>query len=208
MNSRGKTGEEADHTEDRMAASLYEAHITVESLSVLQAMLGNRFHHIYAPCLQVAGAHQAAPSFSIPIFDKITGNWSHQYVVIRCSWAETPLCFSDYWQLVVSIEDRPNGIDVDPQGALIAPCTIRYFQAAPVSKIEIFEFRISEGSRQEKETVRFDRAIRFLQENGRAFCIACQLDGPGIATDVHISDDEHMISEFLAGSELRLCLVP
>jgi hypothetical protein len=169
-------------------------------------MIGNSFHSIYAPCLQVAGGHLTAPSLSIPVFDRITGNWSNRYVIIQCNWSETPLTLTDYWQMFVSCEDKPDRIDVDSTGATVAPCMIKHFQATPVSKIEVYEFEWSPGLDQVRETVRYDQAIRFEQESGKAFCIACQLDGPGIATDVHISGDDATISQFLDGSRLRVSL--
>jgi hypothetical protein len=55
----------------------YSARVSEAGLSVLQSMIGNSFHTIYAPCLQVAGAHLTAPSLSIPVFDKVNGHWSH-----------------------------------------------------------------------------------------------------------------------------------
>jgi hypothetical protein len=183
----------------------YSARVSEAGLSVLQSMIGNSFHTIYAPCLQVAGAHLTAPSLSIPVFDKVNGHWSHRYVVIQCNWSETPLTLTDYWQMLVSCEDRPDRIDVDPTGAIVAPCTIKYFQSTPISKIEVYEFEWSPELDQGREAVRYDQGIRFEQENGKAFCVACQLDGPGIATDVHISDDA-TIRQFLEGSRLRVCL--
>ncbi len=207
MDSVNKDGEQVNHPEELGTNPHYETHISEAGLSVLRTMIGNRFYRIYAPCLHVAGSHLAAPSLSIPVFDKVTGDWSHRYVIIRCDWSETPLTFTDYWQVFVSIGDGPLGIDVNKEDAIVAPCTIEYFQTTPISEIEIYEYRCSYGLDQERENVRYDKAIRFLREDGKAFCITCQLDGPGIATDVHISEDKQIISEFLDGSELRLCLV-
>ena len=186
--------------------SEYSAQISEAGLQVLRSMIGNRFHSIYAPCLQVASAHLTAPSFSILVFDKITRNWSNQYVVIRSNRYESPVTLTDYWQMLVSCEDKPDQIDVDSTGAVVAPCTIKYYQATPVTKIEIYEFEWSDELNQVRETVRYDQAIRFEQESGKAFCIACQLNGPGIATEVHISEDEATIGQFLEGSRLRVCL--
>lgn len=198
-------------TEDHSEASVtpkseYSALISEAGLSVLRGMIGNRFHTILSPCLQVDGAHLTAPSFSILVFDKVTRNWAEQYIVVRCKWYETPLVFSDYWQILVSCEDRPDQIDVDSAGAVVAPCTINFYLATPITKIEVYEFEWSDEVDLGRETVRYDKAIRFEQESGKTFCIACQLNGPGIATDVHISEDAATISQFLHGSRLRVCL--
>ena len=185
--------------------TVYSDHLSEGGLSVLRDMIGNRFYRVYAPCLQVAGAHLTAPSFSIPVFDRITGYWSNRYVVIQCNWFETPLTFTDYWHIHVSSEDKPDRIPVNFTGAIVAPCTINYFQVTPISGIEIYEVELSFGLDPARETVRYDNALRFVQESGKAFCIACQLNGPGIATDVHISDDDATIAQFLEGSQLRAC---
>jgi hypothetical protein len=108
--------------------------------------------------------------------------------------------------MLVSVADKPDQIDVDPSGAVVAPCTIKFYQATPVTKIEIYEFESSSEFDEGRETLRFDQAIRFEQESGRSFCVACQLNGPGVATEVHISEDEGTIHEFLDGSRLRVCL--
>jgi hypothetical protein len=184
----------------------YSAQISKTGLSVLQSMIGNRFYSIHAPCLQVAGSHLTAPSFSIPVFDRITGNWSRQYIVIQCDWSETPLTLTDYWRMLVSCDDKPDRIGVDSTGAIIAPCTIKYFRATPICKIDVYEFECSPEFDQGRETVKYDKGIRFETESGKAFCIACQVNGPGILTEVSISEDDATISQFLEGSRLRVRL--
>lgn len=184
----------------------YSAQISEAGLSVLQSMIGNSFFSIYAPCLQVAGSHLTAPSLSIPVFDRVTGNWSRQYIVIQCNWSETPLTFTDYWQMLVSRGEKPDRIDVDPTGAIIAPCTIKYFRATPICKIDVYEFERSIEVDRGRETVKYDQGIRFETESGKTFCIACLLNGPGIATEVSISEDDETIGRFLEGSRLRVRL--
>jgi hypothetical protein len=186
----------------------YSAPISEAGLSVLQSTIGNSFFTIHAPCLQVAGSHLTAPSFSIPVFDKVRGNWSKQYVVIKCTWSETPLSFTDYWQMLVSASEKPDHIEVDPTGAIIAPCTIRYFRATPICKIDVYEFECAVEVDGERELVKYDQGIRFETESGTAFCIACLLNGPGIATEVSISEDYTTICKFLEGSHLRVSLTP
>jgi hypothetical protein len=185
---------------------MYSAHISESGLFVLQGLTGRHLHTVFTPCLQVAGMHLTAPSFSIPLSEKTAEKWVHRYVNISCEWSETPLMLQDYWNILASCEDKPSGIDVDSRGAIIAPCTINFYKAEPIKKIEIYEFQWSAGQETDLEAVTYDQAIRFEHEGGTAFCIACLLDGPGIATEVHISEDEKTISQFLQGSRLRTCL--
>jgi hypothetical protein len=167
-------------------------------------LIGRTVHTIYAPSLQVAGKHLTAPSLALPVLeDRI-----HRYAVVRCRWSETPHTYTDYWEVLVSSEDKPGGFEVNSENALVEPCTINFFDATPINRIEIFSFEWSAGEGHRLETVEYDRAIRFQLEDGSAFCISCQLDGPGIATEVHISEDEGTIRQFLQGSRLRLTVKP
>jgi hypothetical protein len=171
------------------------------SLSALRSLLGRTVHRIYSPCLQIAGSHIASPSLSIPLTDHDGTVWIHHYVVIRCEWFETP-DGNDFWQFLVAGESKPAGIEVDDQRGIIAPCTIEFFGASPVNKIEIYESN-SHPKKFRNEGVSYDQAIRFCQESGKSFCIACQLNGPGIATEVSISEDDETIKSFLEDSRLR-----
>ena len=182
------------------------AQIPEAGVEALRGLIGSQPYRVYAPCLQVAGPHLTAPSFSIPVSGEKAGEWTHKYVVIRCEWSETPRTLTDFWRILVSFEDKPNGIGVDLTGAVIAPCTINLYNAKPISKIEVYEFQLKSGEGMDLESVKYDRAIRFEQEGGKPFCVACQLDGPGIATEVHFSEDEATVREFLEGSQLRVCL--
>jgi hypothetical protein len=184
----------------------YSAQISEDGLLILQGLIGRQLHRVLAPCLQVAGMHFTAPSFSIQFSDEIAGKWFHNYANIRCEWSETPLTHTDFWSILVSCEDKPFGIDVASNGATMAPCTVSFYNAKPIRKIEVYEHRWSDERGGEVEAVRYDQAIRFEQEGGAPFCIACQLNGPGIATELHISESESTVSEFLEGSRLRVCI--
>lgn len=185
---------------------VYAAQISEDGLLILRGLIGRQIFRVLAPCLQAAGAHFAAPSLSIPFSDEVAGKWSHRYVNIRCEWSETPLTLTDYWDILITCENRPTGIDVDSRGAVVAPCTINFYMATPIKKIELYEFLWPVEPGDCTEAVRYDQAIRFEREDGTAICVACQLDGPGIATEVHISEDEVTIREFLEGSNLRVSM--
>jgi hypothetical protein len=190
------------------SAGKYCAQISEAGLQTLQGLIGRRIQTIYAPCLQVAGAHLTSPSFSVPLSDEIGGKWIHKYVNFSCEWFEAPLTLTDYWKVLVSIDDKPRGIDVDSTGAIVSPCTIHFYGSNLVKQIEVFEFHWTAGQGADLEAVTYDNAIRFELEGGKALCIACQLNGPGIATEVHFSDNEALISEFLEGCCMRTFLTP
>jgi hypothetical protein len=187
-------------------SSCYSAQISIDDLSVLKELIGHTVHHVFASCLQVTGRHQTAPSFSIPISSNVEGHWAHKYFNFHCEWFETPNTLTDYWRIFVSLDTGPRDVEVHPEKGLLAPCTIQYFHTAPINKIEVYEFHWSTGEEQDSESVIHDKAIHFHLENAKSFCIACQLDGPGIATEMHISDDDDTIRTFLEGSRLRLTL--
>ncbi len=184
----------------------YCAQISEAGLQALQGLIGRQIYQVYAPCLQMTGAHITSPSFSVPLSDEIAGKWVHKYVNFSCEWSETPLMFTDWWKILISIDDNPRGIDVDPTGAIVAPCTINFYGSRPIKQIEVFEFEWSAGQGADLETVTYDNAIRFESEGGKALCIACRLNGPGAATEVHLSEDETVIGQFLEGSSSRICL--
>jgi len=195
------TGDNSETSTGKYCTQISEA-----GLVVLQGLIGRQVHMVYAPCLQVAGAHLTSPSFSIPVSDQTAEKWVHKHVNFSFEWFETPLTLTDYWKIAVSIDDKPQGIEVNSTGAIVAPCTINFYESKPINRIEVFEFNWSAGQEIDMEMVTYDNAIRFECEGGRAFCIACQLNGPGIATEVHLSENEAVISEFLEGSRLRMSL--
>lgn len=188
-------------------AHRYSLQLSDASLSVLRGLVGRFVHSIYASCLQVAGSHITAPSFSIPASDQLEDGWLHRYIVIRCEWFETPETRSDYWQLLVTDEDRPDGIEFSDSQGIVAPCTINFYgHGSPITKIEIYTFSWPPTEQLDGEKVVYDQTIHFKRSDGSSFCIFCQLDGPGIATEVHLSEDEKMIADLLKGSTLRLSI--
>jgi hypothetical protein len=161
---------------------------------------------MYAPCLQVAGSDITAHSFSIPISDQNEGRWIHRFINLRCEWSETPECLLDYWNISVSCEDHPTSIEVRPDGAIVSPCTVSYYAARPIEKIEIHRYEYTCGENGNKETVSYDQAILLYGKDSADLCFACRLNGPGIATEMHVSDDKETISDFLKYSQLRVTL--
>jgi hypothetical protein len=174
------------------------------SLSVLRSLLGRTIYRMLSPCLQVAGLHIASPSVSIPLTDQEGEGWRHHYAVIRCEWVETANG-NDFWQMIVTPESKPAGIEVDAQNGILAPCTINFFGSSQIKQIEIFESNSHPAGFRE-QGVTYDQAIRFCLEEGKFICVACQLNGPGIATEVSISGDDETIKGFLADSWLRMTL--
>jgi hypothetical protein len=185
----------------------YSLQLSEASLSVLHGLVGRAVSHVYAPCLQVDKRHLTTPSISIPTSDQTKDGWVHRYVIVRCEWFETPETRTDYWQLFVDNEDKPYGIDFSESQGMMAPCTINFYgHSSPILRVEVYKFSWPPTEQLDAENVVYDRAIRFQRHDGSSFCIACQLDGPGIATEVHVSDDEETIADLLRGSTLRVSI--
>ena len=143
----------------------------------------------------------------MPLPDEIDGTWSHRFVNVSCQWFETPRFLNDYCRLVVTSDNKPNGIEVDASNATVEPCTVHFYSnVSPISIIEVYELELPLSDTPDEETVLYDKAICLRCEIGIRLCIAWQLDGPGIATDVHFSEDEKTISDFLEGTRLRLSI--
>src|ERR1700675_3541036 len=162
--------------------------IRESSVRALRRLLGRRVYTIYAPCLQVAGPHLTEPSLSILTTDNDNENWVHKFIVFSCDYFETPNFALDYWQVHVSDEEMPDRIPVNSDRCLVAPCTINLYKAEPIDRIEIFSFDLSRNDGTRQEEVSYDQAIRFHSGERASFCVACQLNGPGIRTEVHFSE--------------------
>jgi hypothetical protein len=81
---------------------------------------------------------------------------------------------------------------------IVAPCTINFHgHSSPILKVEVYKFSWPANEHLDAESVVYDRAIRFQRQDGSSFCIACQLNGPGIATEVHVSDEDETIADLL-----------
>jgi hypothetical protein len=170
-----------------------------ESVSALRKLLGITVHTIFAPKLDAAGAHLAAWKLSILIKKDYFVNFS-------CKWSETPRYLNDSWLIKVAESSNPIGIQQDDSGALIAPCTISMCKAQPIIKIQIYDYCYAPEDEGPDESVQYDQAILFHCAEERAFCISCLLSGPGIAEDLHFSEDAGVIQEMIDGSTVRLVL--
>jgi hypothetical protein len=166
------------------------------STALLSNLIGQKIYTIHAPCLQVAGQHFTAPSLSIVL-------GTRQWLNLRCEWFEAPYTRADYWRMSISRDDRPSGIGMRSDGAIVAPCTICFFEAEPISSIVVFSTRWDWVDPNDEEHLIYDSALLFETQAERSFCIWCQLDGPGIATEVHFTQDRDLINQVLEGSAPR-----
>jgi hypothetical protein len=169
-----------------------------DSISTLRTLLGLTIHTIFAPPLDAAGAHLAAWKLSLLVSQD-------KFVNFTCEWSETSRFLHDFWLITVSESSDPVGIDKNESGALVGASTISMYHAKPIQKIEIFECSYTENEYPE-ESVHYDQAILFRCEEERNFCIACMLNGPGIAEYLHFSEDGGVIQEMLSQSVRRLIL--
>lgn len=174
-------------------------HLDEASLKALKSVLGLRLYRVLAPCLQVAEQEFASPSLSLE-------RGAKGYLAIACAWLESPYTWTDYWRFLISEQAQPVGIEIAPDGAIISPCTIHLYQSHTISSIEIRSSHWDWSDTEEEEHVEFDSLLLFNTHEGRQFCIWCQLNGPGSATEVHFTQDRALISGLLTGTHMRLYL--
>jgi hypothetical protein len=172
-------------------------HLDDESQRSLVNLIGVKPYRILTPCLQVAGVHFTSPSLSIE-------RGPQAYTAINCEWFESPHTFKDYWRLSITETSNPAGIEVRSDGAIASPCTIKLFGATPISSIEIYSSHWKWSDCEVEERVEWDSALLFYLQDGRRFCIWCQLDGPGIATEVSLTENLDLIQHALIDTVLRL----
>jgi len=141
--------------------------------------------------------HITSPSLSIECGPQA-------YSAISCAWFESAHSFKDYWRLSIAETASPAGIEVRSDGAIVSPCTINLFGATPISSIEIYSSQWKWSDCEAEERVEWDSALLFYLQDRRRFCIWCQLDGPGIATEVSFTESLDVIQHALIDAALRL----
>lgn len=99
----------------------HESQVSEGTIQALKTLIGRRVHTVYAPILDVAGTHIAAQSFAILISGQIGNQWSHRFLNLKAIWSETPRFLHDYWELQAFEDQRPLGISVDAENAMLSP---------------------------------------------------------------------------------------
>jgi hypothetical protein len=171
-------------------------HLDDGSRRSLKNLIGIFPWRILAPRIQVAGMHLTSPSLSI--------ERGQSYSAISCVWFESPHTFKDYWRLSITEAPSPAGIEVRSDGAIVGPCTINLFHATPISAIEIYSSRWEWSDGEAEESVEWDSALLFHLQDRRRFCVWCQLDGPGIATEVSFTENHELMADILMEAALRI----
>lgn len=182
-----------------MEGVTYERRLSNESLDVLKSVLGRSVSTFYSSHLDIMGRHITAPSLSLSLFEP------NESITVRADYFETPHTLTDYWQMHVHRQRYPHGVEVR-DGAMIAPCSIQLFPSSAITIVEIYEAQWTAGEGSEVENVFYDQSVVFRREDGKFFCMACHLNGPGIANDIHYTDDDVVLSQLLEISRLRLTL--
>ena len=183
----------------------HKAQVFQETISALRVLIGRQVHTIYAPVLAVAGAHVAAPSLAISISDQVGGRWVHRFLNLKAVWSETPRFMNDYWELQAFEGPAPLGISTNAESAMISPCSIHFYGAGGLEVTNIRVYTYSAPDLEDaSESVIYDKVLQFQRANGSSFCIACQLNGPGLAEDVHLTEDPVIIQAFLEDCQQRL----
>jgi hypothetical protein len=173
--------------------------ISDESIETLRRLIGVSVHTIWCPNLDAAGAHLAAWTLAMLIEKGRFFNFS-------CEWSETPIYLNDSWMIEVFEASGPANILKNNEGAYLNVCSISMWRAQPIEQIEIFEYQTETDKEHPEETTLYDQALVFRCAGGRSFCICCLLNGPGIATYLHFSEDPAVVEEMTSGSKVRLVL--
>ena len=173
--------------------------LSEDSVSALRQLLGKTIHTLFAPNLDAAGGHLAAWTLSMQLSKGSFMNFS-------CEWSETPHFLNDSWQITVAEGHDPLKIQINDTGSLMAPCTISMYEAKPIKRIDIFAHTNSADDEGPEEIVNYDQAILFTRDGDTGFCIGCMLNGPGIATHLHFSEDSEVIRTMVDGASIRLTL--
>jgi hypothetical protein len=92
---------------------------------------------------------------------------------------------------------------MNPDGVIVSPSTINHFGATPISSIEIYSSQWKWSDGETEESVEWDSALLFHLQDHRRFCVWCQLDGPGIATEFSFTESHELIAEVLSEAALR-----
>lgn len=190
------------------ALTTHVKQLSAKSICALRTLIGRQIHRVYAPSLDVAATHCSAPSFSFPTSDQLGDLWKHSHINVRASWFEAPVTGIDDWKIEASHDPQALGIPVDASGAMLGPCTVNFYEhgGSAVTAVEIYSFSDEANVGSDREVVTFDQVICFVRADETRLAIACQLNGPGIATDIHLSDGPADIAQFLEGCVLRLNL--
>ena len=146
---------------------LYEARISEEGILALRKLLGVSVSQLISPALEVYGHFISSPSFSISLGD-------NGYLVIENSWLETPKEYIDYWSISARYSDLPKDIKVEMvegiENVMQFPVSSVHIQpASRIIKISIYEAKWSDSECE--ESVIYDQAVVFQQEEGKRFCI-------------------------------------
>jgi hypothetical protein len=191
---------------DRITAMAgHGSEISEDTFSALKALVGRHVYTVYAPVLAVAGTHVAAPSFAISLSDQVGDQWVHSFLNLKATWSETPRFLNDSWELQAFEARSPLGIEVNAENAMMSPCSVHFYENGGSEVINIRVYSLSLLDQDDpSESVVFDKALELMRANGTSFCIACQLNGPGIAEDVHLTEDPVVIKTLTDACQIRL----
>jgi len=169
-----------------------------ESIIALESLIGSTIHTIFATNLDAAGGHLAGWKLSMMLSNKL-------FMTFECEWQETPFFLMDSWGIKVKLAQNPLGIALNADGALIDCSHIHIYESSSIERIEVYRFADEYQRDEVAESVEFDGALVFRSQR-RDFVIGCSMDGPGIATYLHFSEDARVIAELTDGAECRLVL--
>lgn len=171
--------------------------ISDEGIEALRSTIGQSPHLLYTRFVEVDARNIWAPNFSLPLGERA-------YCVVESDWADTPVHAIDYHSIEVSIRDWPKGIarmaSFSGQSAMGYPSTV----CLRTPNSALIRAHVLETSEEvEDESVRYDRALIFVREDGYQFSLAAS---DSIRGGLFFSDDQSVIQTLFRDFNERIRL--
>lgn len=173
----------------------YKAHLPDSQLEILRCLLGKIIFDIWSPALELHRQIISADNLSLALKGK------SDFINVRNEWLETNEG-EHYWRLSFEQSDKPEGLSYERHGRtgflafdFRASC-IRLNKMSPIENVKVFEA----NEKNDDETISYDQAVLFRQQNGEQFCITAQ---QSIADRLDFSQNETDIELLLQDCSLR-----
>jgi hypothetical protein len=175
--------------------TIYESHLPETQLKILRRLVGKIIYDVWSPVLEVHRQLISAVSLSLAL------EGERDFINVKNEWLETN-DGDDYWRLSFEQSDKPEGLSYETDKTIGSPVfdsrasCIRLNKLSPIENVEVFEA----NEQNDDETISYDHAVLFRQQNGERFCIAVQ---QSIADMLEFSQNEADIELLLQGCKLR-----
>jgi len=183
--------------------------LSEECLALLPKVIGRRVTAAYTPSLHIELGTLTkfkASSFSLSLSDQ-----NEFFSIFQSEWLDSKVCAIDCFQLEVSLQNYPRGLEAQYSGKSISePYGIiefkNRFPAEPtwpvIKKIALYEKLDSDSTTDNSvtETSRYDEGLMFECNDGYRFGVWID-DTTGIAGWMAFSDNADLLDELFSARE-------